>query len=192
MGGTIRAKLFITVCVFWPPLWSSASPFLDDWDSDFQDSAEIFLPIGTDWRLLKAQCYQESRLDPFAVSPAGASGLCQFMPGTWRDAQAALGPLAGVATIDPQASILAAGWYMGKLHRTWRAPRPAMDRYLLSLASYNAGAGHIIEAQRRCGNFSLYRSIIPCLPLVTGRHAKETTEYVEKIIGLWWPKMLYR
>lgn len=175
----------------WLLPWQSASPFPDDWDREFRQSTEIYLPIGTDWRLLKAQCYQESKLDPFAVSPAGAVGLCQFMPGTWKDAQKALGPLHNVAAIDPEASILAAGWYMGKLHVSWRAERPAMDRYMLAAASYNAGIGHLVKAQTRCGGASLYRDIIPCLPAITGKHAAETKTYVERIIGTWYPRMLY-
>ena len=38
---------------------------------------------GTDPPLLAAQLYQESGFDPTAVSPAGAIGIAQFMPGTW-------------------------------------------------------------------------------------------------------------
>ena len=38
--------------------------------------------IGWDWRLLAAQCYQESTFDPEAVSWAGAKGLMQIMPKT--------------------------------------------------------------------------------------------------------------
>ena len=79
---------------------------------------------------------------------------------------------------------------MGQLHRTWKAPRPAMDRMMISMASYNAGAGHLIRAQRICGGGNLYAQIIPCLPQVTGRHSKETIDYVENIIGRWYPRML--
>ena len=32
--------------------------------------------------LLAAQLYAESNFNPFAVSPAGAQGIAQFMPGT--------------------------------------------------------------------------------------------------------------
>lgn len=171
-----------------PACWS-ASFFPDDWDRDFRDATETFLPPGTDWRLLKAQCWQESRLEPLAVSPVGARGLCQFMAATAREVGDALRePLE--AFWLPEVSIRAAGYYMGRLHRTWSAPRPAMDRYMLAAASYNAGAGHLIQAQRLCDGQPLYRQIIPCLPQVTGHHAAETTGYVRNIVGRWYPALL--
>jgi membrane-bound lytic murein transglycosylase F len=111
------------------------------------------------------------------------------MPGTAGDVGKALGHTPDQFWL-PEVSIRAAGYYMGQLHRTWRAPRPAMDRMMLSMASYNAGAGHLIKAQRICGGGNLYRQVIPCLPQVTGHHSKETIDYVEKIIGRWWPRML--
>ena len=39
-------------------------------------------PIRWDWRLMAAQCYQESTFDPRATSFAGAKGLMQIMPST--------------------------------------------------------------------------------------------------------------
>lgn len=186
---TIIRVLIILVCVFWASVSQSAS-FSADWDDEFQDATDVFLPPGTDWLLLKAQCYQESRLDPFAQSPVGASGLCQFMPGTWAQVSEALDLEPGDIWL-PEASIQAAAYYMGQLHRTWSAPRPAMDRYMLAAASYNAGAGHLIKAQRICDGHNRYRLIVPCLPDVTGRHAEETTGYVENIIRRWYPMLLF-
>jgi membrane-bound lytic murein transglycosylase F len=90
----------------------------------------------------------------------------------------------------PEVSIRAAAYYMGKLNRNWKSPRPPMDRHKLALASYNAGIGHILKAQRICDNRRLYDEIIPCLPLVTGKHAQETTGYVLNIVGKWYPMML--
>lgn len=164
--------------------------FRNDWDRDFKSATDAFLPPGTDWRWLKAQCYQESRLNPMAVSPVGAAGLCQFMPGTWREVSGPLGLRPGDTWI-PEASIRAAGYYMGRLHNTWRAERPQMDRHMLAMASYNAGAGHLITAQRLCGGGNLYAEIIQCLPQVTGRHSDETINYVRQIVTRWWPALLF-
>lgn len=164
--------------------------FSDEFDHDFEQATEVFLPPGFDPLLLKAQCYQESRLEPLAVSPVGAAGLCQFMPGTWREVENALGVTPSDIWI-PEESIRAAAWYMGKLHRTWSAKRPAMDRYMLAAASYNAGAGNIIKAQRVCGGPVRYADIIPCLPQVTGDHATETAGYVHLIVARWYPRMLF-
>lgn len=128
-------------------------------------------------------------MDPLAVSPVGARGLCQFMVPTAREVGEALGH-----TLDdywlPEVSIQSAGYHMGRLHRTWSAPRPPMDRYMLALASYNAGPGHLIRAQRLCDGQNLYRQIIPCLPQVTGHHAEETTGYVRNIVSRWYPALL--
>ena len=37
------------------------------------------------WHLLAAQCRWESSFNPCAVSSAGAKGIAQFMPDTWRE-----------------------------------------------------------------------------------------------------------
>lgn len=182
--------IFRALCTWVCVSWASASLSQSSWDSVFQDSASAFLPPGYDHRLLIAQCYQESRLKPLAVSPAGAQGLCQFMPGTWTEVSKALS-LGPADVWLPEPSILAAGYYMGKLHRTWSSPRPAMDRAMLAMSSYNAGAGNLIEAQKRCGMPLLYKDIVPCLPEVTGRHSAETIGYVDQIISRWYPAILF-
>lgn len=175
----IRAGLLIAVLLSGcAPAF--AGPFVSKWDAAFAKHADTYLP-GVDWRLLKAQCYQESRLRPEAVSPVGAAGVCQFMPPTWREARAALGFEPGASVYDPLLNIEAGAWYMGRLRKTWRSPRPERDRHSLALASYNAGAGHILRAQRLCGNPSLYDPIMACLPQVTGRHAAETLGYAPAI-----------
>lgn len=168
----------------------TAKSFQDKWDAEFKSATLRYLPPGTDWRLLKAQCFQESRLNPLARSPVGAYGLCQFMPGTARD----VGPHIGAAPDAfwlPEVSILGAGYYMGKLSNSWKAARPPFDRHKLALASYNAGIGHILKSQRLCDNARLYDDIVPpCLPKVTGFHSKETIDYTRLIVDRWYPMML--
>ncbi len=79
--------------------------------------------------LLAAQLLAESNFDPFAISPAGAQGIAQFMPGT----AAAYGlhdPFDPVAAIDAQAHL------MSDLIRQLGSPE-------LALAGYNAGPGAV-------------------------------------------------
>lgn len=103
------------------------------------------------------------------------------MPGTWKDVSRQMGLPAGISPRDAKYAIDAGAFYMARLHRGWSAPRPLMDRHFLAAASYNAGMGHLVKAQRLCGGKALFREIIPCLPQVTGRHSKETITYVERI-----------
>jgi hypothetical protein len=88
---------------------------------------------GVSAQLLAAQLYAESNFNPFAVSPAGAQGIAQFMPGT----AAGLGlsnPFDAAASIDAQAHLM-----HDLLARFASVP--------LALAAYNAGPG----AVARCG-----------------------------------------
>jgi len=84
---------------------------------------------GVSAALLAAQLMAESNFNPFAVSPAGAQGIAQFMPGT----AASYGledPFDPVAAIDAQAHL------MSDLIRLLGSPE-------LALAGYNAGPGAV-------------------------------------------------
>ena len=148
-----------------------------EYDPMFQRAATRWIPEH-DWRWLRAQCYQESRFDPVAVSPAGARGLCQFMPGTWGDARRAI----GVANVwNPKQNAWAAAWYMRRMLAIWIARRTDLERLELAQASYNAGAGNVIAAQRLCDDRRTWSEIRQCLVDVTGRHSRETIDYVRRI-----------
>lgn len=159
------------------PICLGAKYIPDKYDGHFEKYSRRYLP-GVDADLLKAQCWQESRFKENAVSPVGAAGVCQFMPGTWKDASRALRLPSGTSVFHVEYNIQAAAYYMGVQYSTWKSPRPPEDRHNLALASYNAGAGHLIKAQTKCGGPRLYKDIIKCLPQVTGRHSTETINYV--------------
>ena len=75
--------------------------------------------------LLAAQLYAESNFNPFAVSPAGARGIAQFMPATAR-AYGLRDPFDAGQSIDAQGRLM----------------RDLMRRFAsvpLALAAYNAG-----------------------------------------------------
>ena len=99
--------------------------------------------IGWDWRLLAAQTYQESRFKPRARSWAGAMGLLQIMPATARD-------LGVRNAYDPEENVAGAVDYLKWLEENyWAETIPdSTERVKFILASYNAGAGHVKDAQR--------------------------------------------
>lgn len=153
-------------------------------DHSFQRWSGRYLPA-YDWRWLKAQCYQESRFDYLAVSPAGARGICQFMPGTWNEAERAI----GVQNVwRPDENIRAGAWYMSRMLRFWVWDRTDQQRLELAQASYNAGAGNIHRAQIACHNPKLWPEIRVCLHLITGHHSAETIQYVDRI-AFWYGLM---
>jgi membrane-bound lytic murein transglycosylase F len=97
--------------------------------------------IRWDWRLMAAQCYQESTFDPRAVSFAGAKGLMQIMPGTADH----LG-LSRDKLYDPESNIRAAAKYIAELQQKFSDIRDHYERTNFVLASYNGGAHHIRDA----------------------------------------------
>lgn len=82
--------------------------------------------------LLEAVVWQESRWNTAAVSPVGARGLAQLMPGTARQ--------MGVNPHDPQANLEGGARYL----------RMQLDAFggdvEKALAAYNAGPGRVIRA----------------------------------------------
>lgn len=94
-----------------------------------------------DWRLLAAQCYQESAFDPDARSWAGAEGLMQLMPAT----AASLG-VPPDRIRDPETNISAACRYLKKLHALFADIASPTDRIAFTLAAYNGGYHHVRDA----------------------------------------------
>ncbi|OUI98602.1 lytic transglycosylase domain-containing protein [Acetobacter sp. DsW_54] len=106
---------------------------------------------------VRAVLQAESAGDPHAVSDAGAMGLMQLMPGTWKDVRRTLN--LGVDPFDQHDNIAAGAAYLRWLH----------DRYGDAgfLAAYNAGPGRYDEH------------------LATGRPLpSETISYVEFVTRL--------
>lgn len=160
--------------------------FSNEFDEHFKAANYSYLygyvPDG-DWRWFKAQCYQESRLKPNAVSPAGAAGLCQLMGTAAQDAR-----LSWDERFDAERNIRAGAFILRRNIRVWWPRDTRYQRLQLGWACYNAGCGHIIKAQSRCDGARLWEQISPCLPEITGRHAKETQDYV-RLIPKWYQEI---
>ncbi|MBQ8064267.1 MAG: transglycosylase SLT domain-containing protein [Prevotella sp.] len=122
------------------PMLDRAGGVISHYDGLFRQYAQT---IRWDWRLMAAQCYQESTFDPQARSWAGACGLMQIMPATADH----LG-LARADIYDPEKNIAAAARLLGELERSFSdIPNPA-ERTKFVLAAYNGGGFHIRDAMR--------------------------------------------
>ncbi|MCH4021753.1 MAG: lytic transglycosylase domain-containing protein [Acetobacter sp.] len=146
MPGSMLALLALTLS----PVIACAQ----DWDDLVRQAAERnALPAMWVRAVLRA----ESAGDPHAVSGAGAMGLMQLMPGTWKEVRRTLN--LGADPFDPHDNIAAGAAYLRWLH----------DRYGDAgfLAAYNAGPGRYDDH------------------LATGRPLPdETISYVEFVTGL--------
>jgi hypothetical protein len=97
--------------------------------------------------LIAAQIEQESGWNPNAVSPVGAQGLSQFMPGTWAELGRDVNG-NGLSPLDPADAIDAQARYdcqlLGQVNAYVKSGRLAGDPTDLMLAAYNAGMGRVL------------------------------------------------
>jgi soluble lytic murein transglycosylase-like protein len=166
----------------------NAPTITTEYDSLFEEAMKTWLPQWN-WLWLKVQAYAESLLQSDAVSPVGAQGIMQFMPNTWEDVSFRLRYPSTATPFNPTYAIPAGAYYMALMRNGWAAERPEEDRRNLAFASYNAGFGSILEAQKLSGGKTLYQDIIAFLPQVTNEtkdgklidNAKQTADYVTRI-----------
>lgn len=130
-GGGVKRHVYA-------PMLSRQGGIISRYDGFFQQYCR---PIGWDWRLMAAQCYQESTFDPLAQSWAGAKGLMQIMPQTADH----LG-LARSDMNDPEKNIAAAAKYLNELEALFRDIPQRRERQDFVLAAYNGGYNHIRDA----------------------------------------------
>ncbi len=104
--------------------------------------------------------WQESRFNPDAVSPAGAQGIAQFMPGTAR--------MRGlINAFEPLQALRESASYLRELRTTFRG------NLGLAAAAYNAGPGQV-EAWL-AGRSRLPLETQAYLRIITGHSAEEWT-----------------
>lgn len=97
---------------------------------------------GFDWRLIAAVTFKESRFHPEVVGWNGSIGLMQLMP--------VVGRRFGVGKdelFDPEVNIKTGCQCLKLLYDSNKNAETEDDRIRLSLACYNAGMGHIKDAQ---------------------------------------------
>lgn len=109
----------------------------------------------------------ESSLNPNAVSPAGAIGLWQFMPGTAKLMGLDFNRVVDERR-DPKKSADAAARYFVKLYSIF-------NDWNLALAAYNCGPNRVLSAIDAAGGEKDFWAIRKYLP-------RETQNYIPKLI----------
>ncbi|MDR1756792.1 MAG: transporter substrate-binding domain-containing protein [Culturomica sp.] len=100
-----------------------------------------------DWRLLAAIVYTESRFDPEAESQVGAYGLMQVIPET-------ADMFHVLDYFQPDSNIYVGVRYLKYLEEVFKKyPIEPEERTKFILASYNVGAGHVMDAMRLASKY---------------------------------------
>ncbi len=136
--------------------------------------------LGTDWCLMSAIAYMESRFIPYARSQTGAIGLMQIMPRT-----ATIYGITSEEVADPEVNIYVASLHYNLIDYMLDLPDsiPAKDRMALNLACYNGGIGRVQDAQR----LARYMGEDPCVWSVISQHLlnlRESEFYDLEIVRL--------
>jgi membrane-bound lytic murein transglycosylase D len=105
----------------------------------------------------------ESRLNPKAVSKAGAVGLWQFMRPSAKTF--GLKTSGSDERKDVYKSSYAAARYLKYLHKMF-------DDWLLAIAAYNSGPGHVLSAIKKSGSRDFW-ALEGFLPIETRAHVKK-------------------
>jgi len=117
--------------------YSLTNNSISQYDELIKENAET---VGWDWRLVASQIYQESRFDPKANSWAGAGGLMQIMPAVAEE-------LGVENRMNPEQSIRGGTKFLKRLWDNFEEIEDSVQRIKFSLASYNCGYYHVLDAR---------------------------------------------
>ncbi|WP_404374924.1 transglycosylase SLT domain-containing protein [Vreelandella aquamarina] len=127
---------------------------------------------GVDPYLLMAITRRESAYNPVALSPAGARGLMQLMPGTATQVSRQLGlnDPGPYGVLEPELNIRLGSTYLGDKLERYQGNR------LAATAAYNAGPGRVDQwlGTHSMESFDLFVESIPF---------RETRDYVQAVLS---------
>jgi soluble lytic murein transglycosylase-like protein len=144
----LSLAVILSACMPVPALADSIPHQAKAYQRTLVRSANAYWGLDAPVATIAAQVHQESRWRADAISPAGAEGLAQFMPGT-SDWFAELYPddLGTRQPFNPGWSLRAVVLYDRWLHRRIQASSEC-ERWAFILASYNGGLGWVLKDKR--------------------------------------------
>ncbi len=128
------------------------------------------------WTMVHAITRQESQFELDAVSPAGARGLMQLMPGTAQETARKMGRSYdyGALTRDRGYNIALGSTYLSNMIDYWAGS------HVLAIASYNAGPGNVRKWVERNGDPRM--SGVDVLEWIEDIPFDETRTYVRNVL----------
>lgn len=160
------------------PVRLRVDEYSSQYDDYFRHYANRFFGPFVDWRWFKAQAVAESLLNAHARSEADARGVMQLLPSTFEELSSDRPDWADIHS--PRSNIAAGLYYDQLLYRKWNKTFHGSDRFLLTLASYNAGYYRVMAAYRRVSRVRTWEDIRDELP-------GETRAYIARIRELMTP-----
>ena len=119
---------------------------------------EIFMQeakrLGWHWTYLAAIAFTESRFTPDIVARSGARGLMGVMPATGRAYGVSKDQL-----LDPLTAVRVAVNCLRDNEKSFSNIRDIHERECFTLAAYNAGYGHVLDAMRLARKYSAPDSV---------------------------------
>jgi membrane-bound lytic murein transglycosylase F len=169
----------LTALMVWRLLLAAGTHTVDskDWtdryDPYFRKYAKHYFGPNLDWRWFKAQAIAESGLRSKARSKAGAVGIMQIVPSTFREIQKDNPHFTDIAS--PRWNIAAGIYYDRQMYRRWRDTAADDDLLYFTFASYNSGHERVSSAANRIGKTPVrWKHVGPYTP-------KQTRHYVKRI-----------
>lgn len=132
-------------------VWTGRNALAKDVDAVHSSGfPTVRVPAGheNNWTFIHAIIRQESQFNREAISPVGARGMMQLMPGTASDVSRRLGLSydASALTTDTNYNMTLGSSYFQQRLSDYRGSYP------LALAAYNAGAGNVNKWLRSNGD----------------------------------------
>ena len=162
----------------------TSRPGEERFDAAFRKYSKRYFGPAHDWREFKAQGLTESNLDTTALSHVGARGVMQLMPTTFREVTSR-NPEIQHRIDDAEWNIAAGISYDRRLWLQWERDSVSDHRREFMFASYNAGRGTLLMAQRIARAESLdhraWPNIEQIAPSMRRWRYRETLEYLRRI-----------
>lgn len=148
---------------------------ISKYDDHFKKYTQRYFNDETDWRWFKVQAFVESGMRQSSVSSAGAIGIMQIMPSTYRQIQKMNAFFRGKSIHNIEWNIAAGIYYNSYLWKQWMHQEIQGKQLRLMFASYNAGLGRVTRT------FLLGKRQYATWLDKQHRLPKETKRYIKKI-----------